>query len=51
MLEEFDYEIKHRPGERIKYVDALSRFSVMLITEDKMLITIKGEKDKKERLQ
>ncbi|GFV40104.1 retrovirus-related Pol polyprotein from transposon 17.6 [Trichonephila clavipes] len=29
-LEEFDYEIKHRAGSRMKHVDALSRYPVMM---------------------
>ncbi|GFW61070.1 transposon Tf2-6 polyprotein [Trichonephila clavipes] len=29
-LEEFDYEIEHRAGSRIKHVDALSRYPVMM---------------------
>ncbi|GFV06021.1 transposon Ty3-I Gag-Pol polyprotein [Trichonephila clavipes] len=30
-LEEFDYEIEHRAGSRMKHVDALSRYPVMII--------------------
>ncbi|GFY73251.1 transposon Ty3-I Gag-Pol polyprotein [Trichonephila inaurata madagascariensis] len=29
-LEEFDYEIEHRAGSRMKHVDALSRYPVMI---------------------
>ncbi|GFV99425.1 retrovirus-related Pol polyprotein from transposon 17.6 [Trichonephila clavipes] len=29
-LEEFDYEIEHRTGSRMKHVDALSRYPVMM---------------------
>jgi len=50
MLEEFDYEIEHRSSERMKHVDALSRFPVMLI-EDTILMLIKNEQDAEERLQ
>ncbi|GFW30132.1 uncharacterized protein TNCV_1054431 [Trichonephila clavipes] len=32
-LEEFDYEIEHRAGSRIKHVDALSRYPVMINIE------------------
>lgn len=32
MLEDFDYVIEHRPGTRMKHADALSRYSVMVIT-------------------
>ncbi|GFV00873.1 retrovirus-related Pol polyprotein from transposon 412 [Trichonephila clavipes] len=31
-LEEFDYEIEHRAGSRMKHVDALSRYPVMIKT-------------------
>lgn len=30
-LEDYDYTIEHRPGVRMKHVDALSRFPVMII--------------------
>ncbi|GFU21252.1 hypothetical protein TNCV_9131 [Trichonephila clavipes] len=30
-LEEFDYEIEHRAGSRMKHVDALSRYPVMMV--------------------
>lgn len=50
MLEEFDYEIEHRSGERMKHINALSRFPVMLI-EDTVLMVIKSEQDKEERLR
>ncbi|GFW13940.1 transposon Ty3-I Gag-Pol polyprotein [Trichonephila clavipes] len=29
-LEEFDYEIEHRAGSRMKHVDVLSRYPVMM---------------------
>ncbi|GFX05767.1 retrovirus-related Pol polyprotein from transposon 17.6 [Trichonephila clavipes] len=32
-LEEFDYEIEHRAGSRMKHVDALSRYPVMMKQE------------------
>lgn len=32
LLSEFDYKIEHRPGDRMKHVDALSRHPVMTIT-------------------
>uniref|UniRef100_A0AAG5DSK9 RNA-directed DNA polymerase n=1 Tax=Anopheles atroparvus TaxID=41427 RepID=A0AAG5DSK9_ANOAO len=31
-LAEFDYEVEHRPAERMRHVDALSRVSVMAIS-------------------
>ncbi|GFT61269.1 transposon Tf2-6 polyprotein [Trichonephila clavipes] len=33
LLEEFDYEIIHRPGQRMKHVDALSRYPVMVMSD------------------
>ncbi|GFY42655.1 transposon Tf2-6 polyprotein [Trichonephila inaurata madagascariensis] len=33
LLEKFDYEIIHRPGQRIKHVDALSRYPVMVMSD------------------
>ncbi|GFU00489.1 retrovirus-related Pol polyprotein from transposon 17.6 [Trichonephila clavipes] len=30
-LEEFDYEIEHRAGSRMKHVDALSRYPIMML--------------------
>lgn len=32
-LEEFDYEIEHRFGTRLRHVDALSRYPVMLVKD------------------
>ncbi|XP_042912637.1 uncharacterized protein [Parasteatoda tepidariorum] len=34
LLEDFDYEIIHRPGKQMKHVDALSRYPVMTIQVD-----------------
>ncbi|GFY17673.1 hypothetical protein TNCV_1074081 [Trichonephila clavipes] len=32
MLEEFDYEVCHRPGRQMKHVDVLSRYPIMMIS-------------------
>jgi len=48
LMLEFEYEIEHRIGKCIKYIDTLSRFPVMII-EDTMLALIKNEQDKEER--
>lgn len=48
-LEEFDYEIEHRSGDRMKHVDALSRYPIMAV-EDPMLVLIRSEQAKEERL-
>ncbi|GFU13176.1 hypothetical protein TNCV_1445781 [Trichonephila clavipes] len=37
-LEEFDYEIEHRAGSRMKHVDALSRYPVMMYLNGRELI-------------
>ncbi|GFW39516.1 retrovirus-related Pol polyprotein from transposon 17.6 [Trichonephila clavipes] len=34
LLEEYDYEIVHRSGQRMQHVDALSRYPVTIITRD-----------------
>ncbi|KAK9730631.1 Reverse transcriptase (RNA-dependent DNA polymerase) [Popillia japonica] len=33
LLEEFNYQIEHRSGSRMRHVDALSRYPIMQITE------------------
>lgn len=40
MLQDFDYEIEHRSGTKMKHVDALSRISCMLI-EDSLRYRLK----------
>ncbi|GFW42610.1 transposon Tf2-6 polyprotein [Trichonephila clavipes] len=54
LLEEFDYEIIHRPGQRMKHVNALSRYPVMVMgdtltlslknaqSEDEGIVTLKA---------
>ncbi|XP_043506100.1 uncharacterized protein LOC122526637 [Polistes fuscatus] len=49
-LEEFDFEVEHRPGERMKHVDALSRYPVMCI-EDTLLQNIRKKQEEEERLR
>ncbi|XP_070161395.1 uncharacterized protein [Polyergus mexicanus] len=49
VLEEFEYDIEHRHGDRMKHVNALSRYPVMLV-EVTMLMSIKNEQVKEERL-
>ncbi|GIX85121.1 hypothetical protein CDAR_94141 [Caerostris darwini] len=41
LLEEFDYEITHRPGDRMKHVDALSRYPVMMIVDKTITARLK----------
>ncbi|GFY74415.1 transposon Tf2-6 polyprotein [Trichonephila inaurata madagascariensis] len=33
LLEEFDYEIIHHPGQRVKHMDALSKYPVMVMSD------------------
>ncbi|GFV79089.1 retrovirus-related Pol polyprotein from transposon 17.6 [Trichonephila clavipes] len=40
-LEEFNYEIEHRAGSRMKHVDALSRYPVMMVCNDKLTSKLK----------
>ncbi|GBM37972.1 Transposon Tf2-9 polyprotein [Araneus ventricosus] len=35
-LEDFNYEIVHRPGKQMKHVDCLSRYPIMLVTHDEI---------------
>lgn len=42
LLEEFDYEIEHRKGERMKHVDALSRYPAVMTVENVVLRQIQG---------
>lgn len=51
LLNEFNYEIEHRPGQRMKHVDALSRNPVMLITTDGIIPRIRQAQEKDEDLQ
>jgi len=50
MLEEFDYEVEHRAGIRLRHVDALNRYPVMMI-EDKLTPMIRRQQDEEERLR
>ncbi|GFW64773.1 transposon Tf2-6 polyprotein [Trichonephila clavipes] len=45
-LDEFDYEIEHIAGSRMKHVDALSRYPVMIVCND--TLTSKLKKAQKE---
>ncbi|GFW78400.1 hypothetical protein TNCV_1379461 [Trichonephila clavipes] len=40
-VEEFDYEIEHRAGSRMKHVDALSRYPVMIVCNDTLTSKLK----------
>lgn len=40
LLQEYDYEIQHRKGARMKHYDALSRYPIMAITDSGMIPNI-----------
>ncbi|GFV28750.1 hypothetical protein TNCV_3987001 [Trichonephila clavipes] len=48
MLEEFDYEVCHRPGRQVKHVDALSRYPIMMISSHDITQKIKEAQNKDE---
>ncbi|XP_037929192.1 uncharacterized protein LOC119663653 [Teleopsis dalmanni] len=50
-LEEYDYEVQHRVGSRMKHVDALSRYAVMCIDEDNILSKIRRAQMQDENLK
>ncbi|GFX95726.1 integrase catalytic domain-containing protein [Trichonephila clavipes] len=50
-LEEFDYEIEHRVGSRMKYVDALSRYPVMMVCNDTLTSKIKKAQEEDDNIQ
>jgi len=51
LLEEFDYEIVHRPGQRMQHVDALSRYPVAIITNDTLTSRLKRAQQEVEYIQ
>ncbi|GFS75448.1 integrase catalytic domain-containing protein [Trichonephila clavipes] len=50
-LEEFDYEIEHRAGSRMKHVDALSRYPVMMKCNDTLTSKIKKAQEEDDNIQ
>ncbi|GFW92667.1 hypothetical protein TNCV_519831 [Trichonephila clavipes] len=50
-LEEFDYEIEHRAGSRMKHVDALSRYPVMMVCNDALTSKLKKGKEEDDSIQ
>ncbi|GFW33123.1 transposon Tf2-8 polyprotein [Trichonephila clavipes] len=48
MLEEFDYEVCHRPGRQMKHVDALSHYPIMMISSHDITQKIKDAQNKDE---
>ncbi|GFW34128.1 retrovirus-related Pol polyprotein from transposon 17.6 [Trichonephila clavipes] len=50
-LEEFDYEIEHRAGSRMKHVDALSRYPVMMVCNDTLTSKLKKAQEEDDKIQ
>ncbi|GFT06102.1 retrovirus-related Pol polyprotein from transposon 17.6 [Trichonephila clavipes] len=50
-LEEFDYEIEHRAGSRMKHVDALSRYPVMMVCNDTLTSKLKKAQEDDDNIQ
>ncbi|GFU44050.1 transposable element Tcb2 transposase [Trichonephila clavipes] len=50
-LEEFDYEIEHRARSRMKHVDALSRYPVMMICNDTLTSKLKNAQEEDDNIQ
>ncbi|GFX69658.1 transposon Tf2-9 polyprotein [Trichonephila clavipes] len=50
-LEEFDYEIEHRAGSRMKHVDALSRYPVMMECNDTLTSKLKKAQEEDDNIQ
>ncbi|GFW52570.1 retrovirus-related Pol polyprotein from transposon 412 [Trichonephila clavipes] len=50
-LEEFDYEIEHRAGNRMKHVDVLSRYPVMMVCNDTLTLKLKKAQEEDDNIQ
>ncbi|GFX50905.1 transposon Ty3-I Gag-Pol polyprotein [Trichonephila clavipes] len=50
-LEEFDYEIEHRAESRMKHVDALSRYPVMIVCNDTLTSKLKKAQEEDDNIQ
>ncbi|GFU32580.1 hypothetical protein TNCV_3044681 [Trichonephila clavipes] len=50
-LEEFDYEIEHRAGSRMKHVDALSLYPVMIVCNDTLTSKLKKAQEEDDNIQ
>ncbi|GFX53705.1 transposon Tf2-9 polyprotein [Trichonephila clavipes] len=51
LLEEYDYEIVHRSGQRMQHVDALSRYPVTIITSDTLTARLQRAQPEDENIQ
>ncbi|GFY00394.1 hypothetical protein TNCV_1664331 [Trichonephila clavipes] len=50
-LEKFDYEIERRAGSRMKHVDALSRYPVMMVCNDTLTSKLKNAQEEDDNIQ
>ncbi|GFY35648.1 hypothetical protein TNCV_2619391 [Trichonephila clavipes] len=50
-IEKFDYEIEHRAGSRMKHVDALSRYPVMMVCNDTLTSKLKKAQEEDDNIQ
>ncbi|GFW10486.1 retrovirus-related Pol polyprotein from transposon 17.6 [Trichonephila clavipes] len=50
-FEEFDYEIEHRAGSRMKHVDALSRYPVIIVCNDTLTSKLKKAQEEDDNIQ
>ncbi|GFW25528.1 retrovirus-related Pol polyprotein from transposon 17.6 [Trichonephila clavipes] len=50
-LEEFDYEIEHRAGSRMKPVDALIQYPVMMVCNDTLTSKLKKAQEEDDNIQ
>ncbi|GFX17956.1 uncharacterized protein TNCV_2294041 [Trichonephila clavipes] len=50
-LEEFDYEIEHRAGSRMKHVDALRRYPVIMVCNDTLTSKLKKAQEEDDNIQ
>ncbi|GFX78826.1 retrovirus-related Pol polyprotein from transposon 17.6 [Trichonephila clavipes] len=50
-LEEFDYEIEHTAGSRMKHVQALSRYPVMMVCNDTLTSKLKKAQEEDDNMQ
>ncbi|GFX79019.1 transposon Tf2-8 polyprotein [Trichonephila clavipes] len=50
-LGEFDFEVEHRAGSRMKHVDALSRYPVMMVCNDTLTSKLKNVQEEDDNIQ
>ncbi|GFT90524.1 transposon Tf2-6 polyprotein [Trichonephila clavipes] len=51
LLEEYDYKIAHRSGQRMQHVDALNRYPVTIITSDTLTARLQRAQQEDENIQ